>query len=53
MNNATLTAHGLPRGHDVGHEQHDQDQHRGCFPQGVAGGGVRDNARDGLPPNDE
>ena len=33
MNNATVTAHGRPCGHDVRHEQHDQDQPGGCLPK--------------------
>ena len=48
MNNATLDADGLPRGHD-GHDQHDQDQHRGCLPQQVVGVGVWDKTKVSLP----
>ena len=52
MNNATLAATGVPRGHD-GHDQHDQDQHGGCLPQQVVGVGVRDKTKVSLPRADE
>ena len=48
MNNGTLAANGLPRGHN-GHDQHDQDQHGGCLPQQVVGVSVRDKTKVSLP----
>ena len=52
MNNATLAANGVSRGHN-GHDKHDQDQHRDCLPQQVVGVVVWVKTRVSLPYADE